>query len=154
MSNAYKTTTVPIARSQEAIRKLLINFGVRGVQFSENFESGEINVRFAKEMTGNLRTVSVSMHVPEPPKPKRRITRKSIADRKEQMTRATYRALRDWLKSQFVAVEFGLLSFEDIFLSHFEWMIDGQTTTVGAILKPRLEMRPEFLIDGPRTHGG
>jgi len=154
MSNAYKTTTVPIARSQEAIHKLLINFGVRGVQFSENFESGEINVRFAKEVVGNLRTVSVAMHVPEPPKPRRRITSKSAADRKEQMTRATYRALHDWLKSQFVAVEFGLLSFEDVFLSHFEWMINGEATTVGALIKPRLETRPEFLIDGPRNHGG
>ncbi len=149
MSNAYKTTTVPIARSQEAIRKLLINFGVRGVQFSENFESGEINVRFAKELAGNLRTVSVSMHVPELPKLRRRNTRKSTNERKEQMTRATYRALHDWLKAQFVAVEFGLLTVEDVFLSHFEWMIDGQTTTIGAILKPRLETRPEFLIDGP-----
>lgn len=147
MSNAYKTTSVPISRSQESIRKLLINFGVRGVQFSENFESGEVNVRFAKQIGGAFRTVSVSMHIPEPPKPKRSPTTKSAADRKEQMARATYRALHDWLKAQFVAVEFGLLTFEDVFLSHFEWMVDGQTTTVGALIKPRLETRPEFLIE-------
>jgi len=148
-SNAYKTTSVPIARSREQIRKLLINFGVRGVQFSENFESGEVNVRFAKATGQQLRTVSVSMHIPEAPKPKRKPTRKSADDRKEQMARATYRALHDWLKAQFVAVEFGLLSFEDVFLSHFEWMVNGQTMTVGALIKPRLETRPEFLIESP-----
>lgn len=153
MSNAYKTTAVPVARSQEQIRKLLMQFGAAGVQFSENFESGEVNVRFAKSVAANLRTVSVSMHIPEPPKPKRRTMRgrgKSDTDRREQMAKATYRALHDWLKAQFVAVEFGLLTFEDVFLSHFEWMIDGQQTTVGKILIPRLETRPEFLIDRPK----
>jgi hypothetical protein len=152
MSNAYRQTMVPIARSQEQIRRLLINFCVSGVQFSENFDTGEINIRFAKKIGESFRTVSVSMRVPEPPKPKRRSTRKSAADRKEQMTRATYRALHDWLKAQFVAVEFGLLSFEDVFLSHFEWLLNGEPKTIGEILKPRLEeasMRP-LLTGGNR----
>lgn len=149
MSNAYRKTAVPVSRSQDQIRKLLINFGVSGVQFSENFESGEINVRFAKMVAGNPRTVSVSMHIPEPQPMRRRTTRgksNSANDRREQMAKATYRALHDWLKAQFVAVEFGLLTFEDVFLSHFEWMIEGQRTTVGKILIPRLETRPEFLL--------
>ena len=155
MSNAYKSTSVPISRSQEQIRKLLIVSDVRGVQFSENFDSGEINVRFAKDIAGNIRTVSVSMHVPEPPKPKRRRTRyanKSEVERREQMTKATYRALHDWLKSQFVAVEFGLLTFEDVFLSHFEWLLNtGEKTTIGAMIKPCLETSTELMIDTPRN---
>lgn len=152
MSNAYRTTAVPVARSQEQIRKLLIQFGAAGVQFSENFTSGEINVRFAKDLAGNMRTVSVSMHIPEPPPMKRRTYRgrgKSVDDRREQMAKATYRALHDWLKAQFVAVEFGLLSFEDVFLSHFEWMIDGRPTTVGKLIIPRLETRSAFLLERP-----
>ena len=57
----------------------------------------------------------------------------------EQMARATYRALHYWIKSQYEAVQFGLFSFEDAFLSHFEWMLDnGQATTVGKIILPRL----------------
>ncbi len=56
MTSAYKNTTVPIARSQESIRKLLINFGVRGVQFSEDFETRNINVKFAyKRVSGKRR---------------------------------------------------------------------------------------------------
>jgi len=160
MSNAYKNTSVPIARSQEAIRKLLINFCVRGVQFSEDFETRKVNVKFAKEMNQTMRTVSVSMTIPEPPPAKRSRTRqgtwrngrmvysKTAADKQEQMAKATYRALHDWLKAQFVAVEFGLLTFEDVFLSHFEWILpNGAISTVGAIVKPRLETRSSFLLD-------
>jgi hypothetical protein len=33
-------------------------------------------------------------------------------------------------------------------------MVNGETTTVGVLIKPRLETRPEFLIDGPRNYGG
>lgn len=146
---AYQTTKVPIARSQEAIRKLLMNFGVRGIQMSEDFEERRINIRFAKEINKNLRTVNVSMTIPEAPQPKRKrsfsyrggkmIYGKMQSERQEQMARATYRALHDWLKAQFVAVDYGLLTFEDVFLSHFEWMIDGQTMTVGALIKPKLD---------------
>jgi hypothetical protein len=159
MSNAYRTTQVPIARSQEGIRKLLINFGVRGIQFSEDFETRQINVRFAKEINKQMRTVNVTMVVPEAEQPKRRRTvrysrgkmvyGKLPQERQEQMARATYRALHDWLKAQFVAVEFGLLSFEDVFLSHFEWVLpNGSVSTIGAQVKPRLETRSEFMLEG------
>ena len=155
MTSAYASTSVPVEKSKEYIRKLLIQQGARGVQFTEEFPTvstlGQINVRFAKEIDGSLRTVSVSLVVPKPPEPKRKTPPrrrylgngkwsqpKSARDRNEQMEQATYRALHWWLKSQFEAVEFGLLSFEDVFLSHFEWMVDGQRTTVGALIKPRL----------------
>lgn len=158
MTSAYKNTTVPIARSQESIRKLLINFGVRGVQFSEDFETRNINVKFAKEVNGSIRTVSVSMIIPEPPSARRArsvsfrrgrmVYSKTAADRQEQMARATYRSLHDWLKAQFVAVEFGLLTFEDVFLSHFEWILpNGVVSTVGKVIKPRLEVSSKFLLD-------
>jgi hypothetical protein len=168
MSNAYRTTSVPVSRSQESIRKLLINFGVRGIQFSEqfseDFKTHTINIRFAKEINKEIRTVSVSMTVPEPPTPKRRrvvrysrgkiIYGKMPQERMEQMARAAYRVLHDWLKSQFVAVEFGLLSFEDVFLSHFEWMLpNGTVQTVGQLVKPHigqplLETGLDTLLDG------
>lgn len=159
MSNAYRTTQVPIARSQEAIRKLLINFSVRGIQFSEDFETRQVNVRFAKEINNQMRTVNVTMTIPEAEKVTRRravryvrgkmVYSKTQQDRQEQMARATYRALHDWLKAQFVAVEFGLLTFEDVFLSHFEWVLpNGSVQTIGQLVKPRIETRGEFLLEG------
>ena len=154
MTNAYKATKVPVSRSQEAIRKLLIAFGARSVQFGEDFESGTISVRFAKKLDENsTRTVSVTMQVPEPAPAKRQRTRqgtyrngriiysKTLSQKKEQMVMSTFRALHDWLKAQFVAVEFGLLSFEDVFLSHFEWIsADGEVSTIGNMMKPKLLM--------------
>lgn len=149
MKTSYATTAVPVERSKQAIRDLLIKFGSRGVQFSEDFETGLINVRFAKQVGGIMRTVSVTMKTPEPPaqkRPRRKawysrgrtIMPKTEEIRREQMSRATYRALHYWLKSQYEAVQFGLFTFEDAFLSHFEWMLDGQPTTVGKIILPRL----------------
>ncbi len=153
---AYSETSVPVERSKESIRQLLIAAGARGVQFSEDFTEHLINVKFAKQIGDNLRTVSVSLKVPEPAQPKRASRNgtwrggkyhapKGEADRWQQMERATYRALHWWLKSQFEAVEFGLMSFEDVFLAHFEWMIDGQRTTVGALVLPHLSNGSNFL---------
>lgn len=149
--NAYKNTSVSSSKSQEAIRKILIKSGVKGVQFSENFDENKITIKFAKEINGNFRTVSVSMIVPKPPESKRkrqvRYTRgrmvygKLPQEKQEQMNRATYRALHYWLKSQFEAVEFGLLTFEDVFLSHFEWMMaDGTKGTLGKLLQSQLNL--------------
>lgn len=151
MTNAYRQTTVPVSRSQEAIRQMLIKFGTRGVQFAEDFEDGRINIRFGKLYNGNIRTVSVTMIVPSPPLPKHKphrrysysarkyIETRTEHERKEQMVKATYRALHNWLKSQFIAIEFGLLSFESVFLSHFEWILeDGQARTTGEMMIPLL----------------
>lgn len=152
---AYQNTEVSSYKSQDAIRKILVSHGVKGVQFSENFETREVIVKFAKDVNGNLRTVKVSMVIPEPPKAKRPRKRsyrwvrgrmvydKLPQEKQEQMARATYRALHYWLKSNFEAVDFGLMTFEDMFLSHFEWMVDGKPVTIGALIEPYLA-RPQL----------
>ncbi len=155
---SYSTTAVPVEKSKQKIRDLLIGAGVRGVQFSEDFSTGAINVRFAKDIEGNMRTVSVTMKIPEVPEShcKQTTVRRwnryagrtitySPKNKKEQMERATYRALHYWLKSQFEAVDFGLLRFEDVFLSHFEWIIKGETRTVGELVLPHLSNGSNFL---------
>jgi len=154
MTTAYATTSVPVERSKEAIRRLLIEQGARGVQFSEDFADHRINLRFALEVEGVLRTVTTTLVIPKPEEPKRKrvirrrwnrrtqryesVAPKRDGERWEQAERATYRALHYWLKSSFEAVDFGLFSMTDMFLSHFEWMIGGRATTVGQIVKPQL----------------
>jgi hypothetical protein len=147
---AYSDTSVSVSKSQEAIRNILKKADVRGVTFGEDFETNTINIRFAKNVGGNFHTVSVSMKVPEAPEPKRKqksrylyrshrfVIPKTQEERQDQMTRATYRAMHYWLKSQFEAIDFGLVNFEDVFLSHFEWMMkDGTKGTLGDLLKPQ-----------------
>jgi hypothetical protein len=157
---AYEGTAVPVERSKEAIRKILIAAGARGVQFAEDFEEHRVNVRFAKEVGKAMRTVSVTLLIQEPPKKRntggwrhgRYRPPKSQAELWEQSARSTYRALHYWLKSQFEAVDFGLLSFEDVFLSHFEWLIKGKPpTTVGALVKAHLPDGSSFL-PAPSRH--
>lgn len=127
MAKAYQGTEVAVSKSQEQIRKLLIQFGVRGIQFAEDFETGLINLRFAKAVDGNLRTVSIIIHVREG------------KSNLEQRTKETYRSLLNWMKAQLVAEQDKLFATEDLFLSHFEWMLkDGRTVTVGEFVKPRL----------------
>lgn len=151
---AYASTTVAVSKSQDGIRKILQSHDVRGVTFGEDFKDRNVQVRFAKVVEGNLRTVSVSIKIPEmPAKKRKRATRwirgrmvydRTPQERQEQMARTTYRALHYWLKSQFEAVDFGLLSFEQVFLSHFEWMMDGKTVTIGQSLIPILS-RPALM---------
>ena len=120
--SAYGHTKVSVGRTQEAIRKLLIKYGARGCQFSEIFEPATIQLEFAKVVNDQPRTVRVRIPIAEG---------KSV----EQ----TYRALYYWLKAQFEAVDFGLVSFEDIFLSHFGWMLPGgRMGTVGDMVRPLL----------------
>lgn len=163
---AYQTTTVPTHKSQDAIRRILQTHEVRGVQFTEDFQDRKVNIKFAKLVNGNLRTVSVSMVIPEPPQKRARkrairyrygrmVFDRTPQERQEQMARATYRALHYWLKSQFEAVDFGLLTFEKVFLAHFEWMVEGKNVTTSDMIMPYLE-RPalaappdlEDIIDG------
>jgi hypothetical protein len=162
--SAYQTTAVPTHKSQDGIRKILQAHEVRGVQFAEDFETRRVNVKFAKLVNGNLRTVSVSMVIPEAKQGRRRrsyrytrgrmVYDKTPQERQEQMARATYRALHYWLKSQFEAVDFGLLSFEEVFLAHFEWMVEGKSVTIGQTVLPYLSQpalaapRLDEVVDG------
>jgi len=129
---AYKTTTVPVSRSQEAIRNLLVKYDVIGCQFTENFETGEIVLRFVKRVNEIPRTVRIVLPT-------------------EDNEKQAYRALYYWMKSQLEAVDFGLLSFEHVFLAHFEWMLEsGQTATVADIILPRLSAQGSgCLLEAP-----
>lgn len=121
---------------------LLRKFDVMGVQFSDDFERNTVNVRFGKRYGDAIRTVNVHAQVPEPEIERRHRgpqSRKTYDDKREQLTRATYRALHDWLKAQFVSIEFGLSKFEEVFLPYFEWQLpDGSVHTTSELLIPRM----------------
>ena len=130
---AYKSTAVPVSRSQEVIRKLFQKYGVLGCQFTDNFETGEIVLRFVRRVKDIPRTVQIKLN----------------AGGNEKQA---YRQLYYWIKSQLEAVAFGLLSFEDAFLAHFEWMLeDGTMVTIGELVAPQLaEQGQGRLLMAPR----
>lgn len=55
---------------------------------------------------------------------------------KEQRERQAWRALSWYLKTMLEAATFGLLKFEDVFLSFF---VGDNDLTIGEVLIPRLE---------------
>ena len=132
---AYKTTKVPVSRTQEAIRRLLMKYGVMGCQFTDNFESGEIILRFVKKVDEMPRTVQISLFA-------------------EGNEKQAYRQLHYWLKSQLEAVDFGLTRFEQAFLAHFEWVLEtGEVTTIGDIVIPELSRQTAGRLLGPGITG-
>lgn len=133
---AYRDTSVPVERSQKAIRDLLLAYGASGVQFTEEFQAGQIMVRFAYipepdgDKKGRAYFIRLKAQVPEA----------SRQTKKEAMQRASWRAVFYALKSRMESVQYGIESFEEAFLAHFELGRDagGNEFTVGDRLIPRL----------------
>jgi hypothetical protein len=131
---AYATTAVAVAKTQEDIRKLLVKHGARGMQLTEIFEPPSLNLRFQALIgpdDGPAVLAMVSMEIPTGEEQARN------EREKEQLRRQAARALFYYLKSQLEAVDFGLVKFEEAFLAHFEITNrTGELTTVGAAVLP------------------
>lgn len=94
----YEKTAVPVGRTQEAIRKMLVGFGVERVAFGEEFgERASIGVEFVNDDT----LVRVTCVVDDGDDPRR-----------------VWRVVYWSLKSRFEAIDAGLEVFEQAFLAH------------------------------------
>ena len=117
---AYKQTRVPIDRSRGQILALLREYGAKGAQFSDNWQTGDIVLRFVVEIEGQDRSARVALNGGDNP-------------------RQAHRQLYYWVKSQLEAIVFGIVNVQDVFLAHFEVMLeDGSVATVGEIVAPQL----------------
>jgi hypothetical protein len=125
----FEDTSVPVQRSQDQIRKLLRDAGALGVQFDEEWgEEPVYRVRFAWPM-GDAQRQLVRLEV-RPLPPERWI-------KAEQRERQAWRGLAHYLEGTIKAATFGLIRFEDIFLSFMEDRATGQT--IGEVLIPQIE---------------
>jgi hypothetical protein len=154
---AYGDTAVPVERSQKGIRDLLQKYGASVVQFNEDFGGGKISMRFSYAVA-----VTVSKEGAEPliyrvrlqavvpaVKETRRTPSGGVRDRgartvqqdRERNQRAAWRAVYYALKSRMESVSYGIETFEEAFLAHFEAGVDraGNTFTIGDRLIPRLQ---------------
>ena len=138
MSGPYENTGVSVSQSKGDIEKLLRNRGARGMQlesaWGEGGETEVCRVRFAWPLTDDImQTVRLEVHPLPPYKPERANAKGITADQRE---RQAWRGLYWYLKSMMEAAEFGLLKFEDVFMSFFE-SADGRT--IGEVVIPQLE---------------
>lgn len=129
-------TSVPVERSKEQIRDALKSAGARGVQFDELWEpETEFIVRFLWSMgEGFDAVVRVRLEV-KPLSPEKGV-RGGWRVSPEQRERQAWRALAWYLKTMLEAASFGLMRFEDVFLSFVE---DETGHTIGERLIPMLE---------------
>jgi hypothetical protein len=136
---AYENTNTSVTKSQEDIRWILSKYGAGGVQFSENWEEKFVMVRFYYKIAERGYTILFKVPIPQVAhrSPKGRIrTQNQIETLQKQFERGIWRAIFWAIKSRMEAVEFGIESFQEAFLSHFE--VPGTDKQIGDILIPRL----------------
>ena len=142
----YEDTAVPVGRSQEQIRRLLRDAGAEGVQFSEEWTTPPtFHIRFLWRLDGaGQDSASVVQGI--------RLRVSPLAEdaggvwkSTEQRERQAWRGLAHYLEGTLKAATFGLIRFEDIFLSFVE-MADGRT--IGEAIIPRLAVERLALPPG------
>lgn len=134
----YEDTGVSVARSQEQIRSLLRDAGARGVQFTEEWsDPPAFNVRFLWQMTPpdpDAQPVIQAVRLRVNPLGQ---SHKGVVKSQEQRERQAWRGIAHYLEGTLKAATFGLIRFEDIFLSFMELEPMGQT--LGERIIPQME---------------
>jgi len=136
-------TRVPISRSQEEIRDLLARFGAKKVAFEEDFDKGTQVLRFLYPL-GEGKDVPVQFNIETKGiydylRDKHKQTYKSDEYLFKQANRVAWRHILDWVKANLNLVEFGLIPFENMFLSYFSHVLpDGSYRSLGEFILPKL----------------
>lgn len=147
---AYDGTATPVASSQESIRRILSKYGADGVQFSEDWKQRKIMVRFLYTVRDQQYSVLFLVPIPDVnmKTPTGRPRKDSqLALLQAQSHRGIWRAVFWAIKSRMEAVEFGIETFQEAFMSHFE--IPGTDRTIGDVVLPALESgKLKMLTDG------
>lgn len=135
-------TTVPISRSQEAIRNILVRFGVTRVVFEDDIQTGNQVIRFDYPTSSAPQPVPVVFNI------QIKGIHKWLSDWKKawpeervmrQAKKVVWRHIHDWVKVNVNLVEFGLIPFENMFLSYFAFTLpDGTMQTFGEHVLPKL----------------
>jgi hypothetical protein len=127
----FEDTSVAVERSKEQIRKLLRDAGAVAVQFDEEWGEKPIcRVRFIWPLGQHRQTVRLEV-TPLP------ASDSSPRISAEQRERQAWRGLAHYLEGTIKAATFGLIRFEDIFLSFME-LGPGDTRRVGDVVVPEL----------------
>ena len=137
---AYDSTSTPVASSQEAIRRILSKYGADGVQFSEDWKQHLIMVRFLYSVGPIQYSVIFKVPIAEvgtETSTGRKRKGTQMEKLRAQAHRGIWRAVFWAIKSRMEAVEFGIETFQEAFMSHFE--IPGTDKTIGDAILPQIE---------------
>ena len=140
---AYEDTSVPVSRSQEALRKLIYAHKGTGVMFvshppQEGFEA-------MMEIGGKPYHIRISATCKDCTKDKNGWTRSAggLVTAKEQEERRVWRVLYYHMKAQFEAADSGVVSLERLIMPYVV-MRDGRT--LADAIMPRID---ELIVTDP-----
>lgn len=152
----YAGTSVGIDQSKLQISKLLREYGAEGVSWTENFQTGMVNLRFVvTREDGKSTAYSIS---PAAFKEKHS-TYDPVRGRQTTVEAPNWpramRLLHAWLKTKLEAIAFGLTEVEEEFLAQMVVRdVHGQETTVGELAIPAIESGGgQLALEAPRRAG-
>jgi len=146
-SKPYASTSVAVAVTQHRdITGLFAKYGVQKWNFATDKTDGIAMVRF--EMSPD-RWARVMLKMPvEKPDGNPRRGRKPAVNAKEKAEMMVWRALYNWLKVQFEAIEYGVFTPQEAFLGWMEIPTPEGGMTVAEALLPHMDDLPRLLGSG------
>lgn len=140
----YAQTTVSIERTKDEINKLLKKFGCRGIQWTW-IDNNEI-LRFIHEFEhkGIKKGITFEINIPEIGKTQGRGYDKNLVRNDKQ----AFRIVLHIIKAKLTAVETGVETFENEFLSKILYQLpDGNMKKIGDVIFDQLsETKPIDLL--------
>ncbi|MBF6555536.1 MAG: hypothetical protein IVW52_05090 [Acidimicrobiales bacterium] len=137
----YIGTSVGVDQSKNQITKLLRDYGAEGVVWGDNFQTGEVNLRFAVQREDGRTTIfSITpaafkeKHTSYDP-----VKGRSVTIEAPNWPRAM-RLLHAWLKTKLESIAYGLTEVEEEFLAQMVVRdASGRETTAGELILPAIE---------------
>lgn len=136
-------TTVSVSKSRDEIQRLLERFGATQMQWSDDFERGRAQLRFAwkHETTTYLARFDVQLPTNEKLRElaldgrSRRFSQKKFDKLRARRGMVEHRELMIFLKAAFLAVQANIIKPEQLFLA---WLEGADGVTVAERIIPRL----------------
>lgn len=131
IANAYKTTQVNWAKSQQSIMKILGDVGIEQIRFT-NMPDRHVLEFVAK----NEGQIPKGVRIVTP------LTSKTSdnPERRNKELNVIHRVLFNHLKAKFIAIASGLTEFEQEFMAHLVIKDkDGNSTTLGEHMLPQYD---------------
>lgn len=143
---AYQDTSVSVSKSREEIDKILMKWGVVGIQWEDSFEAGVVQLRFKwKREDQSVLTARFRIHIASEDdlhkiavdKRSGQFSDKKYTREKQSRGKREHRVLLNLLKNVFEAIDAGIMKPEAILLP---WIEDSDGKTVYDKLAPNLSM--------------
>ena len=149
----YVKSKLNVDQSKNQISKLLRDYGCEGVSWTENFQTGQVQLRFIVGLEGGGYTQYQITPAPfmEPHRTWSAIEGKEVIETSPNWARSM-RLLYNWLKTKLESIAFGLTEVEQEFLAQRVVRdVHGQETTAGELVIAAIERgNGQLALEAPK----